>query len=297
MFKQFHFLSFFLVFLFLEGCQTSAWLNGGIQPGYEAVNPAAIIAVPIFIMPDPSSEFSKLDPSLIITEKLIPALESKIIGSFENQPNINGYPFQVVKKAIGFGEKKNQILSKTQSPSHEDEFEKKEDSNKEKIVHQKAQPLIWDKLDTTMKDVASRFSSRDVKTRLLITSNCLARKNFIEFYSYCLASEKNWLSGLNALSARVLNADSALITVITDLQNTVVDKKYEITGGLAILLVDTNNGKLIWGNYVKETLVNPEDMKYFPSWSEFLNKVFVSEFWNGFPGRIGKNQLKVSDDL
>jgi hypothetical protein len=254
-FKLLLLLSFLIV-----GCQTHSPIQSGIQTGFQAVNPAAIIAVPIFIMPDPSSETSLIDPSLIITEKLIPVLENKVMDSFNGQPNINGYQFSAVKKAMG---------------SH---------------------PNVWDNLDAAMKTVAKRFSSRDVKTRLLITPNCLVRKNFIEFYSYCLADESAWLTNLNSLSAKVLNADTALITVITDLEDKVVDKKYQVTGGIAILLVDTNNGKLIWGNYKKETLIDTEDKKNFPSWKVLLDKILVPDFWQDFPGRIGKNQLNIKED-
>ena len=258
---KYFFLSFISLSIFFVGCQSSSNIKPGIQPGFEAVNPAAIIAVPIFIMPDPSSETASIDPSLVITEKLIPSLENKIIDSFSHQPNINGYPFSAVKKAIEIKPKLG----------------------------------VWDNLDQTMKNVGSRFSSRDIKIRLLITPNCLARRNFVEFYSYCLAGEPAWLTNLNLLSAQVLNADSALITVITELQDKVVNKQYQIKGGLAILLVDTKNGKLIWGNYESETLINSADKQYFPSWDDLLNKILVPDFWNNFPGRIGKNQLKIEE--
>ncbi|MES2615758.1 MAG: hypothetical protein V4591_10120, partial [Bdellovibrionota bacterium] len=229
-----------LLSIFVVGCQSSTTVNSGIQPGFEAVNPASIIAVPIFIRPDPSSEVSSVDLSLLITEKLIPKLENTIIETnFVHQPNINGYSFSAVKKAVEYK------------------------TAKKETVKGEVKKGIWDNLDSTMKDVADRFSSRDTKTRLLITPNCLARKNFVEFYSYCLASDPAWLAALNTLSAKVLNADSALITVVTDLQNKLVGKQYQITGGIAVLLVDTNNGKLIWGNYKKEVITNPIENKYF----------------------------------
>ena len=273
----------FLFCFFVVGCQTQNLMNSGIQPGYEAVNPAAIIAVPIFIMPDPSSEVSSIDPSLLITEKLIPSLEDKIMDSFNGQPNINGYQFSAVKKAIGYNQP---VVNKTQPAKAKTQPAKV----KELLI-----PSVWDSLDSTMKTVGSRFSSRDIKTRLLITPSCLARKNFIDFYSFCVADESVWLTSLNLLSAKVLNADSALITVITDLEDKVVDKKYQVTGGLAVMLVDTNNGKLIWGNYQKETLENSADKKYFPSWGDLLNKILAPDFWQDFPGRIGKNQLILKE--
>lgn len=286
--KKFVLKLWFLLFFSLIGCQSRNNITSGIQPGFEAVNPAAILAVPIFTLPDPSTENSLIDPSLMVTENFLPSLEDKIIQSnFTNQPNINGYSFSAVRKAILSGAPKK-VGQNAPTKKGEVDGKKAEVDNKKKN-----EVKIWDGLNFSMRNVAERFSSRDVKVRLLISPNCLARKNFVEFYTYCLASDLTWLSYLNALSSRVYNADSALITVVTDLQNKVVDEEYQIYGGVAVLLVDTNNGKLIWGNFKKETLINPKEKKYFPSWNEFLNKIFVPEFWNNFPGRIGKNQLLI----
>ncbi len=258
---------------FFIACQSSKPINLGIQKGFEAVNPAAVIAVPIFTIPDPSFEFSSIDPSILPTQKIIPSLEDKIIESFNHQPNINGYPFAVIKKAIGM---KPPVCDKLKP-----------------TLCTPPKSTVWNDLNSAMQSVAARFSSRDIKTRVLITPNCLARKNFIEFYSYCLAQDKDWLAGLNTLSSRVLNADSALITVITHLENKEENQNYKTIGSFAILLVDTNNGKLIWGNFKKEILINPPDKKYFPQWDDLLNKVLDADFWNGFPGRIAKNELII----
>ena len=272
----------------LTGCQSSPHLNSGIQPGFEAVNPAAIIAVPVFVIPDVASETASVDPSVLITEKFIPVLENKIIDSFDGQPNINGYPFAAVKKAIDytppnlFGKENIAAVSKDSSGISFTQNLKAPENAKAKI---------WDSLNASIQNVSNRFSSRNIKTRLLITPNCLARKNFVEFYSYCLSKEPDWLDGLNRLSARVLNADSALLTVVTNLQNHVNKGQYEITAGISVLLVDTNNGELIWGNTKTETLKNADDQKAFPKWESLLNNILTPDFWSRFPGRIGKNQL------
>jgi hypothetical protein len=146
-----------------------------------------------------------------------------------------------------------------------------------------------------MLTVAQRFSSRDTKERLLITPKCFSRSSFIEFYSYCLSQEKSWLSALNSLSAQTLNADAALITVITNLNDKVVNNQYQISTDISVLLVDTNNGKLIWGNSKHAQLVNSNEKAFYPRWQDLFNSIFVPEFWKNFPGRIGENQLIQSD--
>jgi hypothetical protein len=267
------FFSYFFLFFLLTGCQTQPKISTGIQAGFEGLNPAAVVAVPVFVMPDASSESASVDYSLLSTEKLIPLFEDKIIQSFDHQPNINGYPFAVVKKAIGY--QGNIFVSTATGASA-------------------TQKDLWANMNSEMRKVAARFASRSPKTRLLITPDCLGRKNFVQFYSSCLASEKDWLGSLNQLSDAVLNSDTALIAVVTNLQNRFVNDTYQIEGGIAVLLVDTNNGSLIWGNYADQTLINPKEKQFFPSWSELVNHLLGSQFWSGFPGRIEPTVLLSS---
>lgn len=240
----------FLSSLLLFGCQTTH-LQTGTQSGYSAVNPASIIAVPVLTLANPAKTTSSIDLATISSEQIIPQIEKKVISSFEGQPNINGYPFSVVTKATA-----------TEKPN------------------------IIDELNKTMHAVANRFYSRDIKERLLITSQCFGRSNFIEFYSYCLANETRWLASLNALSARVLNSDSALFIVIDDLNTQVRKDQYEITASVVVLLIDTNNGKLIWANEKAVTKSNLQNPKTLPSWSALIDEIFTKDFWNEFPGRI-----------
>lgn len=243
----------FLVIIILSmSCQSSNTLPSGIQTGYEAINPASIIAVPVFIIPDPSKN-SSIDLAILNTHQLVSKIENKIILSFKGQPNINGHSFSAVSKFIG---------------------------NKS--------PNIIDDLSNSIKLVSARFFSDEASIRTKITSSCVLRKSFLEFYSYCLAPEKRWLDNLNLLSSQIINADSALLAFINNIQADVKDGSYQITGDFSVLLVDTNNGKLVWGNNVSLTLTNPQDKKSFPEWEDLIDKVFNNEFWKNFPGRIEK---------
>lgn len=240
---------------FLEGCQSAPKLPTGIQEGYEAVNPAAILAVPTFVVPNPADPNSAIDHSILVSTPVVQKLEAKVIHSFSGQPNINGYPFTTVSKALG-----------------------------------KTPPTIHDDLSMSLKNVVLRFSSRDTKTRLLITPRCLGRKNFIEFYSYCLAPDPSWIHNLNNLSAKILNADTALLVFLNNLQSNQTQGLYALSGGVAILLVDTNNGKLLWGNESFVTLNNPADKPYFPKWDDLTGALLPISFWKDFPGRLADEQ-------
>ena len=236
----------------LYSCQSMKPLNKGIQEGYEAVNPASIIAVPVFLLPDPSKS-SSIDPAIVNTHQLILKVQDKVMQSFNGQPNINGYSFAAVLNALG-----------------------------------KDKPTIWDKLNDSMKSVADRFNSSETSTRTLITSSCLARRSFMEYYKYCLAPDSVWIENLNSLAAKVLNADTALIVVITEIKSSYKEDIYSISGAFSVLLVDTNNGKLIWAKDVNASMLNSIEKKYFPKWDDLLNQVFSDGYWDNFPGRIAK---------
>ena len=62
----------------LYSCQSMKPLNKGIQEGYEAVNPASIIAVPVFLLPDPSKS-SSIDPAIVNTHQLILKVQDKVM--------------------------------------------------------------------------------------------------------------------------------------------------------------------------------------------------------------------------
>ncbi len=241
---------FSLISIIFTSCQSMKPLPSGIQEGYEAVNPASIIAIPVFMLPNPSKS-SSIDPAIVNAQQIVLKIQNKVIQSFNGQPNINGHSFSAVTNAIG-----------------------------------NVKPSVWDKLNDSMKLIANRFNSNDTSVRTLITSSCLARKNFMEFYSYCLAPDLIWIDNLNFFAARVLNADTALLVVITEIESTVIDNIYGISGSFSIILVDTNNGKLIWGKDGSASLFSPKDKKYYPSWDELINNIFNDDFWDKFPGRI-----------
>ncbi len=247
------FFSVLFIFSFLvSACQSQPYSHPGIQPGFEALNPAAVIAVPVFVLPNPSQESAVVDTSLVYTEKLFSLMETKILKAFENQPNINGYSYDIVRNAL----------------------EKKPNTK-----------MLLDQLNKSMNDVAGRFSSRDISKRILITPECLSRKNFLDFYSFCLSSHRDWLDGLNKLSFQVMNADSAIITVVNNLKNSEKNTHYTISLGVAVLLVDTNNGKLIWGNEANLSLEQNDNSSALPSYQKLIDNLFSENFWKGFPGR------------
>jgi hypothetical protein len=223
----------------------------GLQQGYQARNPASIIAVPVFFLPHPADDLAVVDLSFEVTENIANKIEEKIIDSFIDQPDINGYPFHEVSQVI-------------------------ENSKRH----------VWTDLNAILQRTALKLQSHKAFQHSGLKRSCLFRKNFIEFYSYCLASEQSWIESLNRLASFVMNSDAALLVVVTHLQSQVLDHKYSIRAGCSVLLVDTNNGKLIWGKESSSFLENAVGQEFFPNWRQLIDQMFVPSFWIDFPGRI-----------
>jgi hypothetical protein len=240
------FVRIFLGVLLLTACTSRKPVPAGIQPEFQAINPSRILAVPSFTLPDPSSS-AQVDLSLIETEKIIPELEKVILQSFRGQPRVNGVSFQAVRQ--GLGESPNALT----------------------------------KLKESVEKVSQKLTSTQESERLSLRKECLARKDFLEFYVHCLASDNSWVEGLNQLSSRILNADSALVSFLLE-----AEKKPLPTRGfstdirVAVTLVDTNSGRLIWGRIGSEkvTLQTPTS-----AGATAFDTIFKEEFWQGFPGR------------
>lgn len=194
------------------GCTTTKPVAMGIQPEFEAINPSRILAVPVFALPDPARP-SEIDGAVLTAENGRGVIERNVLQAFRNQPGVNGVSFQAVRDSLG------------------------------------ASPNAWNKLDATMRRTAARLVSTKEGERLSLGKECLARKSFLDFYVHCLSRDKEWIDGLNELSARILNADTAMLTVVTALEKKPEPEGTGLTlrGAVVALLVDTNSGKLIWG--------------------------------------------------
>jgi len=262
----------------LCACQTPIHTSMGIQPDFEGINPAAIIAIPTFTVPDPSSPNAAIDPAILSGDRVISKVEEAVLRSFSNQPNIHGYSFSAISKII-----KN-------SP-HELSTKKPEVP---KTNTAKQNPALWNRMYTTVKSVSAKMSSLDIRDRLSVTSACSTMENMVDFYVNCLLPDKSWLPLLNALSAQAFHADSALFVFVDDLRSDVEKKNkketYSNYFSVSVMLVDTNNGKLMWSRHRKNTASNNNPSMGFPSWEKLIDNTINEDFWTGFPGRLVRQE-------
>lgn len=222
-------------------------VTGGIQPNFSALNPSRVLAVPHLLLPSPIKK-SVVDVAVLEVDGFTKALEQKVLEAFKNQPSVNGVTFNTVRKGVA----NTKILSNMQS----------EVSRAAKVIFGSANLEVVDG-----------------------PKQCANCKTIADYYVYSLRPSKKWREALNELSAKVLNSDAALLIYITHLQKNMVAGSPATEVGLAVQLVDTNNGELIWTREKMVSDVSSGAKKTFPEWSEALNKLLDENFWKGFPGR------------
>lgn len=231
-----------------SGCASLPASREGIQSESKALNPARIAAFTPILMPHPVQPAS-IDPTTAGSTKIQSFVESRILASFKNQPNVNGISFQSVRTALT------------------------------------SFPRLAAEIDSEMKSIGQLTNSGVARETLLLSSECRARKNFLDFYKYCLLGSQRWISQLNQFSLAVQNTDSILIPVITALEKMTVNDIYTVRFGIALLLLDTNSGKLIWGRDSLVRIESPMGAKQFADIPKSFETVFSEAFWAEFPGR------------
>ncbi|MEN9825079.1 MAG: hypothetical protein RI953_824 [Pseudomonadota bacterium] len=244
----------FLGIMFLSpitACTSTPTLRQGVQPEAVALNPARIAAFPTLLIPHPSEQTS-LDPGALSSGEIVTAVEAKILNAFKNQPGVNGIGFQSVRTSL------------------------------------KSSPGLSSNLETEMRSMGQLANSGSARETLLLTSECRARKNFLDFYKHCLLKSQRWVPLLNQFSLAVQNSDSVLLPIVTSLEKFTNKDVYSVRFGIALLLVDTNSGRLIWGRDISTLIESPAGLKQFPDIKSAYDKIFSESFWAEFPGRRSK---------
>ena len=127
-------------------------------------------------------------------------------------------------------------------------------------------------------------------------SDCNDCQTIPAFYQSSIANRPERLTWLNEFSKNVRHADAALLPFVTfAYERSYDDRGLEIAergAGIALLLVDTNNGHLIWAGGREVSAPNKELLKVpsakgptLPDWQIVYGRLFAEPLWRGFPGR------------
>lgn len=116
------------------------------------------------------------------------------------------------------------------------------------------------------------------------------------YYTYSIQDRPEWRVWISELSKKTRNVDALLIPFFVFAAESVHDDRglyiYERAVRLAMLLVDTSTGGLIWYNYrvgrsSNQKLVERSNKESLspPAWTDAIDRTLVEDFWDEFPGR------------
>lgn len=247
------------ILLLLFGCITPQSVEWGIQPEYQALNPSRILAITPIVLALPADPDSNIDPTVLQTVPVIASLEGQVLTAFTRQPGVNGMSFSAVRSQL-----------------------------------EKEKSTAFDQLVKALNDTVSLLRNPPKEQRGRLATSCIKRRNFLEFYQFCLSDQMSWRNNLNQLAQDVLNADAALFLFITQLEKK--SRERVATTTVHALLVDTNNAGLIWAGSQKTAVKDDATEKPAALWDAVLSQAAAEELWQGFPGRLPNTSESVSPD-
>ena len=127
-------------------------------------------------------------------------------------------------------------------------------------------------------------------------SDCADCKNLPAFYASSIQSRPSWQIWLNKFSGATKGSDAIMIPVVLSTNTRVEDDRGVLqsirSGSLAILLIDTNDGSLIWSGgrdavVIYKALIHTtssDDMKE-PPLDDLKRRLLTEALWLEFPGR------------
>jgi len=130
-----------------------------------------------------------------------------------------------------------------------------------------------------------------------LSTDCKDCRNASSFYHYSITQRKDWQSWLSQFSQSTRNSDAILAPyILFTKQETVNDRgllKAKISAGITMLLIDTNNGDLLWSGarILEETnqvIENRAEGQFpaYPQWEVIRQRLLNSNLWREFPGRL-----------
>ncbi len=125
---------------------------------------------------------------------------------------------------------------------------------------------------------------------------CSSCSNPQSVYAKNIMNDPGWSVWLANISISIRNADTLLLPFITGIEENsykeqgILIKRRILT--VALLLIDTDNSKIIWSNFKKtdaakktfDTYKNDPEFKY-TDWKILYERVFTSQLFIDFPGR------------
>lgn len=126
-------------------------------------------------------------------------------------------------------------------------------------------------------------------------SDCLTCVNIGSYYQQSIANRPEWQTWLTQMSRAARHADALLLPQVLYVREEKDNKRGALVSSrrakLALLLIDTNNGGLIWygqrdaqaSDHLLADAGNSAPPP--PAWSVLYDRLFTNDLWRDFPGR------------
>ncbi len=126
--------------------------------------------------------------------------------------------------------------------------------------------------------------------------SCAKCEEAISYYREVIAPRAEWRSWLTQFSRAASSSDAILLPFIVSANSRRMDDRGLVyaqrRATVALLLIDTNNGQLIWigsrSAEVRKPLRDKDPQpspEQFPLWEDLWQRLFVEDLWQEFPGR------------
>jgi hypothetical protein len=118
-------------------------------------------------------------------------------------------------------------------------------------------------------------------------TDCVTCSTPVAFYAQSIAPRTGWRIWLTQLAGAVRNADAVLLPLVTYAEERTYDDRgltaAERAAGLALLLIDTATGQLLWAG--GREAAAPASLTP-PPWTETSARLLGDDIWRDFPGRM-----------
>lgn len=123
---------------------------------------------------------------------------------------------------------------------------------------------------------------------------CESCRHPATYYKEVIAPRTDWRAWLTTLSRASTNSDAVLLPFILSTGEEHADDRglfyAQRSASIALLLIDSNNGQLIWSGGREAEVRLPAQKSgdqaiVYPPWEELWKRVFTDDIWLAFPGR------------
>ena len=127
-------------------------------------------------------------------------------------------------------------------------------------------------------------------------TDCVDCDNGASYYVHSIQNRPEWRQWLNEVSLACRSADAILLPFVQYAKESRFNDRglriAERSSAIIMLLVDTNNGQLLWAGGRESRLANqkleeqsgPESVAFLP-WADLHPRLFINAIWKEFPGR------------